>query len=66
MAANWTSSDARARTLSPRREADLIRDLAAGRTRAALTHPAACGCVPCKVRRIDHNRRNLAALLGEA
>lgn len=66
MAANWNSSDARAHHLSPRREADLIRDLAEARTLAALTHPKVCGCVPCKVRRIDHNRRSLAELLAQA
>lgn len=66
MAANWNTSDARAQTLSPRREADLIRDLAAARALSALTHPAICRCVPCKVRRIDHNRRSLAELLAKA
>lgn len=66
MAAGWNSSDARAQVLSPRREAQLIRDLAAARALSALTHPAVCGCVPCKVRRIDHNRRTVAALLAKA
>lgn len=66
MATNWDTFDARPQTLSPRQEADLIRDLAAARARSARTHPPTCRCVPCKVRHIDHNRRNLAELLAKA
>ena len=50
---DWDSFDARTRDLSARREADLIRDLATARARAARTHPGVCQCVPCKVRRAD-------------
>jgi Fe-S oxidoreductase len=65
-AADWDSFDARAQLLSPRKEADLIRDLAAARARKARTHPAVCRCTPCRIRRTDDNRRAVADLLAKA
>jgi len=61
---DWDSFDARTRGLSARSEADLIRDLAAARARAARMHPGVCLCVPCKVRRADSARRAVAAKAG--
>ena len=58
---DWNTFDARTRGLSARSEADLIRDLAAARARAARMHPGVCQCVPCKVRRADSARRAVAA-----
>jgi hypothetical protein len=66
MTPDWDSSTARAQLLSPRKEADLIRDLAAARARQARTHPAVCRCTPCVVRRTDDNRRTVADLLAKA
>lgn len=63
---DWGSFDARTRGLSARSEADLIRDLAAARARAARMHPAVCQCVPCKVRRHDAARRLAARLDAKA
>ena len=54
---DWNTFDARTRGLSARSEADLIRDLAAARARAAKSHPAGCQCAPCCIRRRDINRR---------
>jgi hypothetical protein len=66
MTADWDSSTARAQLLSPRKEADLIRDLAAARARQAQTHPAMCRCTPCVVRRRSEARRFTAELVAEA
>ena len=60
---DWNTFDARTRGLSARSEADLIRDLAAARARAARMHPGVCRCVPCKVRRADSARRLAVARL---
>jgi hypothetical protein len=65
-AADWDSFDARAQLLSPRKEADLIRDLAAARARKARKHAATCWCRACWVRRTDDNRRAVADLLAKA
>lgn len=62
MAADWDSFDARAQLLTARKEAALIRDLAAARARRARNHPTACRCVACHIRRYDDNQRHVAAL----
>jgi hypothetical protein len=62
MAVDWAAPDARTRVLSPRKEAAVIRDLAAARARAERSHPAVCQCQPCKVRR--HDAARLAAKTG--
>ncbi|MFE9398603.1 hypothetical protein [Streptomyces flavidovirens] len=63
MGADWNSFDARAQLLTARKEATLIRNLAAARARKAARHSQTCTCTPCRVRRYDDNRRRTAALV---
>lgn len=52
-----------ARYMPAQIEARLISNLAQFRANQASNHPEACTCDPCRVRRIDNNRRSTARLV---
>jgi hypothetical protein len=64
MSTAWDEDDLTVTRYMPAQiEARLIRNLAQVRANEASNHPEACTCDPCRVRRIDNNRRHTARLV---
>ncbi|MFE7237256.1 hypothetical protein [Streptomyces sp. NPDC057580] len=63
MTGDVTAAEFPARRMTARAEAGLIHRLAVARAEKASGHWAGCQCDPCRVRRIDDNRRHTARLV---